>query len=246
MSVLEKSFRRLVGKFEGDHFLRCFSSILWCSLYICDGSFHKMVSIPLPESVISVSLQQLCVEEYFSYLSLNLFIWRSPSSSPWIELPIYSWPFPLELQMKIFNPTMQICFLSGIVGVTSLNPILIPHVQSLGDLSLERGPPMLFFSTTHSCSLTKSWRRCITSFLHCTKPCASRLHYPMSTNSPMHFNLEQECSYLKPPWMFLWATLEVLHASLAHPMACFVSFVLSDLTWPNSSLVSSPLLIHGF
>jgi hypothetical protein len=34
--------------------------------------------------------------------------------------------------MKIFNPTMQICSLDGIVGVTSLNPILMPLVQSFG------------------------------------------------------------------------------------------------------------------
>jgi hypothetical protein len=46
--------------------------------------------------------------------------------------------FPLGLQKKIFNPTMQICLLDGIVGVTSLYPILMPLVQSFGDLSLKR------------------------------------------------------------------------------------------------------------
>jgi hypothetical protein len=44
--------------------------------------------------------------------------------------------FYSELQIKIFNPTTWICFFDGIVGVISLNPILIPLVQSLRDLSL--------------------------------------------------------------------------------------------------------------
>jgi hypothetical protein len=38
---------------------------------------------------------------------------------------------------------MQICFLNGIVGVTSLDPIMVPLVQSLGDLLLECALPML-------------------------------------------------------------------------------------------------------
>jgi hypothetical protein len=45
--------------------------------------------------------------------------------------------------MKISNPTMHICFLYGIVGVTSVNPISVPLVQSLGDLSLKRALLML-------------------------------------------------------------------------------------------------------
>jgi hypothetical protein len=40
--------------------------------------------------------------------------------------------------MKVFNSTKHICFLDEIVGVTSLDPILVPLVQSLGDLLLER------------------------------------------------------------------------------------------------------------
>jgi hypothetical protein len=36
--------------------------------------------------------------------------------------------FPLELQMKIFNPIIQISFLDEIVGATSLNSILMPLV----------------------------------------------------------------------------------------------------------------------
>jgi hypothetical protein len=55
--------------------------------------------------------------------------------------------------MKIFNPTMQICFLDVIVGVTSLDPILVHLVQSFGDLSLKRAIPMSFVGIVHSCSV---------------------------------------------------------------------------------------------
>jgi hypothetical protein len=41
----------LACRFEDDHFLWCFSSILWCVSYICDSSFHKMMSIPIPKSI---------------------------------------------------------------------------------------------------------------------------------------------------------------------------------------------------
>jgi hypothetical protein len=34
------------------------------------------------------------------------------------------------------------CFLDGIVGITSLGPILVSLVRSLGDLSLERVLPV--------------------------------------------------------------------------------------------------------
>jgi hypothetical protein len=53
--------------------------------------------------------------------------------------------------MEIFNPTMCIFFFNEIVEATSLNPILIPLVQSHGDLSLERALSNLFSYIVHSC-----------------------------------------------------------------------------------------------
>jgi hypothetical protein len=54
--------------------------------------------------------------------------------------------------MEIFNPTTWIFFFEGIVGITPLNPILIPLVQSLGDSSLVQVYLMLFCDIVHSCS----------------------------------------------------------------------------------------------
>jgi hypothetical protein len=104
MLVQKKLFWCLACRFEDDHFLRCFTNILWCLPYVRDGSFHKMVSILLPKGVISISLQQPCVEEYFSHLSLNLFIWQSPWSSPCMKLPFYGWFLFLGALNGIFQP----------------------------------------------------------------------------------------------------------------------------------------------
>jgi hypothetical protein len=59
--------------------------------------------------------------------------------------------FPSELRMKVFSPTTWICCFDKIVGVTSINPTMVPLVQIIGDLSLERGLPMFLFDVMHSC-----------------------------------------------------------------------------------------------
>jgi hypothetical protein len=105
--------------------------------------------------------------------------------------------------MKIFNPTMQICFRGRIGKVTPLNPILIPPVQSLGDLLLERTLLMLYSSIAHSYSLTKS------SFLHCPILYASGLHHHISINTPVNFNLEQECRYPMLPGLLLKNIIDI-------------------------------------
>jgi hypothetical protein len=105
--------------------------------------------------------------------------------------------------MGIFNPSTWIFFFEGIVGVTPLNPILIPLVQSFGDLSSERVLPMLFCDIVHSCSnhlklmalhhLILEWHHTIYIMN------APRINI----DSPMHFNLEQECRYPIPARMCL-------------------------------------------
>jgi hypothetical protein len=54
--------------------------------------------------------------------------------------------------MNVLSPTTWICCFDEIVGVTSLNPTVVPLNQSIGDLSLERVLPMLFLDILHSCS----------------------------------------------------------------------------------------------
>jgi hypothetical protein len=114
MSVPKFSFWQLGSRSEDHPFLWYFSSILWWSSYSRDGCFHKMVSTPLPETVISVSLQQLCIEEYFSLVSLSPFIWWSTWSNSWIGLAIivdfffgnFEWRFSI-LPCK-FVPSMKL------------------------------------------------------------------------------------------------------------------------------------------
>jgi hypothetical protein len=62
ISMPKISFWHLAGRFEHNHFLWCFHSILWCSPCIRDCPFHRMVSVHLLESVIQFSstLMRLC------------------------------------------------------------------------------------------------------------------------------------------------------------------------------------------
>jgi hypothetical protein len=85
------------------------------------------------------------------------------SSYNWALDQVLTWSYPSmtnffssECWMEIFNPTTWIFFFDGIVGVTSLNPTLVPLVQSLGDLSLERVLLVLFYDIVHSYSSHKN------------------------------------------------------------------------------------------
>jgi hypothetical protein len=183
-----------------------------------------MVSIPLTKSVISVSLRRICVEEYFSHISLKLFIWRALDQVLEKSCPFGAdffrwsseWRFPI-LPCK-FASSMELWESS-------------PWILS-GYLS--------FRAWVIYC-LSRPFRCCIPVLHHAMCIMTAPSHKHELTNA---FNLERECSYLTPPWMFLRATLEVLHALLAIWWHVFMSFILGDYTWPNCSLVSSPLLNH--
>jgi hypothetical protein len=55
--------------------------------------------------------------------------------------------------MKVFNPTTWSCCVDEIVVVPSLNPTVVPLIQSIGDLPLERALLMSFASMVHSRSI---------------------------------------------------------------------------------------------
>jgi hypothetical protein len=62
-AVQRFSFWRLLGGFEDNHVPWHYSSMMWCSSYICSGFLHVMWSNHLPKSVTSVPLRQpwVCV-----------------------------------------------------------------------------------------------------------------------------------------------------------------------------------------
>jgi hypothetical protein len=87
--------------------------------------------------------------------------------------------------------------------------------------------------------VTKTWRYCIISFLHCTIPYTSWMHHRINIDSPMHFNLEQECRYPMPPSMCLddLVTIFCLHWSLliGYTLKAKIRWV---ITWkPHRTLI---------
>jgi hypothetical protein len=72
----QKSLLKLSWTIEGWPSPWCFTTMMGCPWYIHEGSFHEMVSIHLPGSTISVSLQQPCVCACLQSLSSNHFIYE--------------------------------------------------------------------------------------------------------------------------------------------------------------------------
>jgi hypothetical protein len=124
---------------------------MWCLSCIRDCSFYKMVLIHRMNTSCPFSFNG-----YAPRHTLVTYSWIS--SYNWALDQVLAWGCPfivdfsyLELWREMFHPTTLIFFFEGIVGATSLNPILIPLVQSLGDLSLERVLSILFSDIVHSC-----------------------------------------------------------------------------------------------
>jgi hypothetical protein len=105
---------------------------------------------PPHERVMSVFLQQLCAYVYSHYLLLNLLVWLRALDQVLEWCCPFWWSFfPSELGVRIVSLPSNVASSLEVLGLSSLNPTIIPLDRNRGGLS--------FLVSRILAQLTKIW-----------------------------------------------------------------------------------------